>query len=117
MFTISPCAFSQAHLLSNSTDSCQALFACRLCPESTPLVALKYAESHLVNFVWFWMFGDFVFCSHFGPSRNVTCAYIGTAHVDLEWVKPSKIGNEVTKDAFQIKTVPQQVIETTSAGD
>ena len=31
-------------------------------------------------------------------------AYIGTAHVDLEWIKPSKIGNEATKDAWQIHT-------------
>ena len=31
-------------------------------------------------------------------------AHIGTAHVDLEWIKPSKIGNEVTKDSYQIKT-------------
>eukprot|EP00438_Fugacium_kawagutii_P017861 Skav216081 [mRNA] locus=scaffold2042:20902:28965:+ [translate_table: standard] len=35
---------------------------------------------------------------------NLTCAYIGTAHVDLEWIKPSKIGNEATKDAYQIRT-------------
>lgn len=34
----------------------------------------------------------------------LNCSCIGTAHVDLEWVKPSKIGNEVTKDAYQIHT-------------
>ena len=36
--------------------------------------------------------------------QHLNCAYIGTAHVDLEWIRPSKIGNEVTKDAYQIRT-------------
>ena len=36
--------------------------------------------------------------------QHLDCAYIGTAHVDLEWIRPSKIGNEVTKDAYQIHT-------------
>ncbi|CAE7357666.1 unnamed protein product [Symbiodinium sp. CCMP2456] len=35
---------------------------------------------------------------------GLTCASIGTAQVELEWSRPGKIGNEATKDAFQIHT-------------
>eukprot|EP00439_Symbiodinium_sp_Y106_P055535 s3836_g7.t1 len=35
---------------------------------------------------------------------GLTCASIGTAQVELEWSRPGKIGNEATKDAYQIHT-------------